>query len=243
MYYTLAHPWDAVELWWAHACTRACACMRVYLFSFLSVKTPSYLCFTNVYDRICFLFVHNHEHARQLSAHTRARTCRDHSHTLELRWWRVWRWFALPSHTIIKYKHAYLCVCVYMYIYIYIYICFLFVCFSIIPDSWLPNSLVPRYRSLYLFNNQLSALPSGVFAGLSGLWWVCACVVDVYGVRAWVKVLNVCVCTYEGIWQLCDLTSNACCTWIGPQDCIYKHQDTRTYSRDRQRDTVDGLAK
>ena len=70
MYYKLAHPWDAVELRWAHACTRACACMRAYLFPFLSVKTQSYLCFTKVHERICFLFVHFYEHARQLFAHT-----------------------------------------------------------------------------------------------------------------------------------------------------------------------------
>jgi hypothetical protein len=50
---------------------RACACMRAYLFPFLSVKTQSYVFFTNVYERICFLFVHFYEHARQLSAHTR----------------------------------------------------------------------------------------------------------------------------------------------------------------------------
>jgi hypothetical protein len=37
------------------------------------------------------------------------------------------------------------------------------------------------------------------------------------------------VCTYECIWQLFDLRSNACCTWIAPQHCKYKHQDTRTY--------------
>ena len=54
---TVAHPWDVVELWWAHACTRACACMRAYLFPFLSLKTQSYVCFTNMYDRICSLFV------------------------------------------------------------------------------------------------------------------------------------------------------------------------------------------
>ncbi len=56
-------------------------------------------------------------------AHTqRARTCRDHSHTLELRWWRVWRWFALAPHTII---HTY----VHTSVYVYTYICYLFACF------------------------------------------------------------------------------------------------------------------
>jgi hypothetical protein len=37
------------------------------------------------------------------------------------------------------------------------------------------------------------------------------------------------VCTYECIWRLFDLKSNACCTGIAPQDCIYKHEYTRTY--------------
>ena len=77
---------NVVELQWGHACTRACACMRADVFPFLSVKTQSYVCFTNVYEGICFLSVHFYEHARQLSQHTRAHTCRDHSHTLEL-WW------------------------------------------------------------------------------------------------------------------------------------------------------------
>ena len=31
------------------------------------------------------------------------------------------------------------------------------------------------------------------------------------------------------VYDSCLTTSNACCTWIGPQQCIYKHQDTRTY--------------
>ncbi len=46
--------------------------MRAYLFPFLSVKTQSYVCFTNVYERICFLSFHFYEHASQLSEHKRA---------------------------------------------------------------------------------------------------------------------------------------------------------------------------
>jgi hypothetical protein len=67
---TLTHPWDAVELRWARACMRACAYMRTYLFPFHSVKTQSSVCLTDVYERICFLFVHFYELVRQLSAHT-----------------------------------------------------------------------------------------------------------------------------------------------------------------------------
>ena len=50
--------------------TRACACIRAYLFPFLSVKRQADLCLTNVYERLCFLFVHFYEHARQLLPHT-----------------------------------------------------------------------------------------------------------------------------------------------------------------------------
>ncbi len=71
---------DAAELRWAHACTRACACMCADLFPFLSLKTQSDVCFTNVHERICFLFVHFYEHARQLSAHARAHMQRSLGH-------------------------------------------------------------------------------------------------------------------------------------------------------------------
>ena len=40
--------------------------MRAYLFRFVSVRTQLYVCFTNAYDRVCFLFVHFYEHAQQL---------------------------------------------------------------------------------------------------------------------------------------------------------------------------------
>jgi hypothetical protein len=127
------------------------------------------------------------------------------------------------NHT---YKHTYcvyVCVCV---------IYMLFVFFS--EYNWQLSaelSVAPRYRGLQLDNNQLSALPPDIFAGLSSLVWVCVFLVAVYRVlclsESFECVLS--VCTYECIWQLFDLTSNACCTWIAPQHCIYKHQDTRTY--------------
>jgi hypothetical protein len=60
--YALAHPWDAVEMLHLHACV---------LISFLFFRWSN-VCFTNVYERICFLSFHFYEHARQLSAHERA---------------------------------------------------------------------------------------------------------------------------------------------------------------------------
>ncbi len=52
-------------------------------------------------------------------AHARTHTCRDPLHTLELRWWRVRRWFVLAPHTNIRtqtHKYAYLFVCFSEYI-------------------------------------------------------------------------------------------------------------------------------
>jgi hypothetical protein len=96
------------------------------------------------------------------------------------------------NHT---YKHVYLSVHVYVYMFL-----FFFVCFS--DDTW---QLVPylsgshRYRSLYLYNNQLSALPPGVFTGLSMLRWVCVsrgCVRS--AVLEWKCWMCVCECVY--VW-------------------------------------------
>jgi hypothetical protein len=86
--------------------------MRAYLFPLLFVKTQSYLGFTNVYDRICFLVVHFYEDTRQLSAHTRASCGGDECDADSL------------SLRIQSYIQTYiLCVRVYTYIYV---VCFFF---------------------------------------------------------------------------------------------------------------------
>ncbi len=119
-------------------CLHSCMCMHACLslsFSF-GENTVVFMLHYCVWPYL-FLFVHFYEHAQQLSTHTRAHTFRDHSHTLELRWWRVWRWFALAPHTVIHtnmhtcvYVFKYIYRCIYIYIYMYIYIYILFVCFS-----------------------------------------------------------------------------------------------------------------
>ncbi len=128
------------------------------------------------------------------SQHARARTFRDYSHTLELRWWRVWRWFALAPHTII---HTNMHTCVYVwYIYIFV-ICLCF--FRSIPDSSLANSLwlLDTGGLLWPATSCRPCQPA-FLPGLHRLsefacfWWLfaeyCACV----------KVLNVCECVY--VW-------------------------------------------
>ncbi len=111
-----------------------CMCIRAYLFPFLSVKTLSYLCFTNVYERICFClptFMSMHDSCQ----HTRAHTCRDHSHTLELRWWRVWRWFAIAPRTSIHTNMYTIGVCEYIHLF---FVCLLFWVYT---TASLPNCL------------------------------------------------------------------------------------------------------
>ena len=92
--------------------------------AFLSVKTQSYICFTNVYEGICFLSVHFYEHARKLSAHTRAHMQRSLAHPWA-GWWRVWGWFALVPQTIIHTQTCILvCMCVCVYVYMFFFVCF-----------------------------------------------------------------------------------------------------------------------
>jgi hypothetical protein len=169
MLYTVAHHWDVVKLRWAHACTRACACMRAYLFPF-------------------FL------------------------------WLKI-------QHTYCVHVCIYVSIYIHLYIYLHIYIVCLFAILSISRVVWLNLC-----RTIPLGNNRLSVLPTGVFAGLTSLEWVCVFLVAVYRVLCLRESVDcVSLCTYECKWPLFDLTSNACCTCIAPQDCMYKHEDTRTY--------------
>ncbi len=99
-----------------HRHARACVCV---LISFLFFRWKHCRIYASLMCMNVSVFV---EHAQQHSCqHTRAHTCRDHLHTLELRWWRVWRWFAYSSRSSYNHahKHTY-CVCVYTY--------FFFVC-------------------------------------------------------------------------------------------------------------------
>jgi hypothetical protein len=152
--------------------------------------------FTNVYDRICFLFVHFYEHARQLSAHTHAHTQRSLAHTWELWWWRVWRWFAVAPQTIIH-------TCMHICMHVYLSICFCLLAFMSIHDSCLPNSLfLLDTRLLYLEHNQLSALQPGSFANLTSLRWVFVFLVAVYRVLCLSEsVEGVCMCVYAWVYM------------------------------------------
>ena len=84
-----------------------------------------------------------------------------HWHTLELRLWRVWRWFALAPYTHIHTQtHSSMFVCLSFWVYltagcltliryrssyncvtVYAYICYFLFVFLSIPYRWLPDSL------------------------------------------------------------------------------------------------------
>ncbi len=118
-------------------CMYTCTCVLISFLFFRWKHSRKYalLMCKMQHDRICFSlspFMSMHNSCQ----HTRARTCRDHSHTLELRWWRVWRWFALADHTIIHTNRPTVCMSAYIYYYIYCLFAFLS-----IPDSCLGNSL------------------------------------------------------------------------------------------------------
>jgi hypothetical protein len=106
--------------------------MRAHLFPFLSVKTQSCVCFTDVSERICSVFVHFYEHTRQLSAHTRAHMQRPLAHP------RAAAYIRLNIRACV-------CTCISIYLYIYPYIFFFF------HDSCLPNSLLLLDTGLFIW--------------------------------------------------------------------------------------------
>ena len=67
---------------------------------------------------------HSKEISETVPAH--ARTFRDHLRTLELRWWRVWRWFTLALQNIYQHRDTSMHDCLFA--------------FLIIPDRWWPDS-------------------------------------------------------------------------------------------------------
>jgi hypothetical protein len=110
------------------------------------------------------------------------------------------------------------CVCVYLYI------CYFFVCLSEYTLQLVAYfSVSPRCRSLYLNNNQLSALPSDIFAGLSSLQWVCVFLVaEDWDTFAWVQVLiyyltYICLCF-------------SCCLCVCVLLCHGVHRQTNRHS-------------
>ncbi len=107
-------------------------------------------------------------------------------------------------------------VCVFFWV--YTRAVYLTLCFSSIQESWFVQQPVvgpATRRFCRAFITSVSVCVS------------CGCLQS--AVLEWKCWMCESVCTYEGIWQLFDLTSNAFCTRIGPQDCIYKHECTPTY--------------
>ncbi len=136
------------------------------------------------------------------------------------------------------YKHAYLCV----YVYIYMFFC---VCvFLIIPDSWLPNSLVLLDTGIFHCPTtscrpcRQAFLPDfHRFGECVCFSWMCT---ECCG---WVKVLNVCECVYVWVYMTAVWPNIQCllhmertsglyhsrCARALVFACVYKHECTRTY--------------
>ena len=81
---------------------------------------------------------------------------------------------SLLIHAYIQNIHT----CVYLYTYTF----FSFVFLSIHHTCSNKLSFSRRYRYLFLYDMELSALPPDIFAGLSSLRWVCAFLVAFYRV-------------------------------------------------------------
>jgi hypothetical protein len=161
--------------------------------------------------------------------------------TLELRWWRVWRWFALAPHTHIHtrtHKLACLFVCFSDYTgHTSVHFCLY--AFLSVPDSWLPDS-----DSLSLLIQ--SFIPTSVLVCLCMylfvlflFWWVyptsgcltLVCVSRDWVLRycGWVKVLIF----YHYLTCICLCFK--CCLCV----CVFLCHGVHG----RQTDTVERLAK
>jgi hypothetical protein len=115
--------------------------------------------------------------------HTRAHTCRDHSHTLELRWWRVcirvWRWFALAPQTI--------------------------------HDSSLPNSVFLLDTGNLIWAGTSCQPCNPAFLPVFHRFGEYLCFSWMFTEScAWVKVLKVCECVYAWVYMTAVWPSIKC---------------------------------
>jgi hypothetical protein len=189
----------------AHVHVHACALISFLFFRWkYSRLYASLMCMlVSVFCLSTFMSMH------ASCQHTRAHACRDHSHTHA----EITRTplscggdeCDADSLSLLRQSYIQTCVhgvCVCVYIYIYLFVCFFLVHMT---SVCLPNSYVsPRYSGLVLENNQLSALSSDIFAGLSSLWWVCVFLVSVYRVPCLCESVEcVWVCVRMSVYDSC----------------------------------------
>jgi hypothetical protein len=126
------------------------------------------------------------------------------------------------SYIVHAFLRVYACICL-------LFVCLLFwvyltaggltLCFSSIQGDWFEQQPVVGPATGHFCRAFLASVSVGVSRCClqsTGFEWKC-----------WMWV---CVCSFECIWQLFALTSNACWAWRVPQDGMCKHH-TRTTDR------------
>ena len=177
--------------------------------------------------------------------HTHVRTCRNYSDTLELRWWRVWRWFVLAPHTII---HTNMHTCVYACVCVCVCVCVFFLClFFWVYLTAVCLTLCFSLTQVSFFVLQPVVGPAGRHFCRSYIASVSVCFSWVSTEYcAWVKVLNVCECVYVWVYMTGVWPNIKCLLHMDRASGLYAQASGRTdvhAQTDRQTDAVVGLAK